>query len=420
MNRLKDLREQRAAKEGEMKTIMDLCATEKRNRKPEEVTKWETLRAEVTTLGAEISALEEQEEIDQRSAKPVVSKNDNPKKPKAEEPVSLRDQIQAWKDANQETIDLVRTKTEMRQLPALEIRAVADMTAAKLNAGGSTFFPNPGVLPGIIDLVRTQPTFWNRLPKLRTGLNPLVWMNKINKEGAANFIGEGVLKPQVSWEFETETSVPKKVAERIRISTEMLNDVPSMESIIRGEMTYELEKHANDSVLTATASSTDPAGVTTLASGFTLTTIEAGTSPSYADAVRAAIAQLQSLNFTDNLAAFINPIDAANMDLSKSSDDGHYLLPPFVSQSGLLVSGVPVYIDNNIAVGNILIGDMTKYKIYMYENLTIRFGLDGSDFSENMVTVIAEMRFHQTFSGNHEGAFIYDSFADIIAAITTT
>jgi hypothetical protein len=30
------------------------------------------------------------------------------------------------------------------------------------------------------------------------------------------------------------------------------------------------------------------------------------------------------------------------------------------------------------------------------------------------------MRFHQTFSTNHTGAFIYDTFADIIAAITTT
>jgi HK97 family phage major capsid protein len=417
MNRLKHLKEQRAAKDARMKAIMDLCATENRNRKAEEKTEWDTLKTECDEMRDEITALEEQEAIDLRSAKPVA-------KPAAvtqtAEPVSMRDQIQAWKEANQEVIDLVRTKKEQRNIPSLEIRAVADMTSAKLNAGGSAFFPNPGVLPGVVDLVRTQPTFWNRLTKGRTSLNPLVWTNKVNKEGAANFIGEGVLKPQVSFELATQQSVPKKVAERMRISTEMLNDVPGMESLIRNEMTYEIEKHANDMVLTGTLSATDPAGVTTLASGFTLTTIEAGADPSYADAIRAAIAQLQSLNFTDNLAAFINPIDAANMDLSKSADDGHYLLPPFVSQSGMLVSGVPVYIDNNIAVGNLLIGDMTKYKIWMYENLTVRFGLNGDDFSENMVTVIAEMRFHQTFSTNHTGAFIYDTFADIIAAITTT
>lgn len=419
MKRLKFLLEERARIEGDMNSIFAKCETESRSRNTEEKTKWAALESELESTNEEIRAAEKIQEIDQRSAKPIVTKTETAKTVHTE-PLSMRDQIQAWKDANQEVIDLVRTKTEQRSIPTLEIRAVADMTAAKLNAGASAFFPNPGIQPGIVDLVRTQPTFWNRLSKLRTTSNPLVWTNKINKEGAANFIGEGVLKPQVSWEFETQTSVPKKVAERIRISTEMLNDVPGMESIIRGEMTYELEKHANDSVLTATASATDPAGITTLASAFTLTTIEAGAAPTYTDAIRAAIAQLQSLNFTDNLAAFVNPIDAANMDLSKSATDGHYLLPPFVSATGMMVSGVPVYVDNNIAVGNLLVGDMTKYKIWMYENLTVRFGLDGNDFSENMVTVIAEMRFHQTFSTNHTGAFIYDAFADIQALITTT
>lgn len=419
MNRLKHLKEQRAAKELRMKAIMDLCATENRNRDQKEKTEWDTLKAEVDSMRDEISALEEQELIDQRSAKPVVTKAD-PKKPAHTEPLSMRDQIQAWKEKNQDSIDAVRTKTEQRNIPALEFRAVADLTAAKLNAGASAFFPNPGLQPGVVDLVRTQPTFWSRIPKRRTNLNPLVWTYKTNKEGAANFIGEGVLKPQVSFELATEQSVPKKVAERMRVSTEMLNDVPGLESLIRNEMIYEIEMHANEAVLTATSSATDPAGITTLASAFTLTTIEAGTAPTYADAIRAAIAQLQSLNFTSNITAFINPIDAANMDLAKSSDDGHYLLPPFVSQNGMTIAGVPVFTDNSIPVGNLLIGDMSKYVIWMVEDLTVRFGLNGDDFSENMVTVIAEMRFHQTFATNHTGAFIYDAFADIVAAITTT
>ena len=46
MNRLKHLKEQRAAKEARMKAIMDLCETENRNRKPEEKTEWDTLKGE--------------------------------------------------------------------------------------------------------------------------------------------------------------------------------------------------------------------------------------------------------------------------------------------------------------------------------------------------------------------------------------
>jgi len=419
MNRLKHLLEERARIEGEMAAIFAKCETESRSRTTEEKTKWETLKGQVDGMLSEIKDLEAQEQINQRAARPVVKAGESVKVDD-DKPVSLRNQIKAWQEENRSVIDAIR-RGERRDLNPLELRADDPMTTATVNSGSSVFLPNAGQAPGgVVDLVRTQPTFWSRLTKGATNLNPLYWVNKSNKQGAADFIGEGVLKPLASIDLTVETSTAKKVAERMRVSTELLNDVPGFESLIRNELIYEIQKHANDAVLTATASSTDPAGITTLASAFTLTTIEAGSDPTYMDAIRAAIAQLQSLNFTDNIVAFVNPIDAANMDLSKSADDGHYLLPPFVSANGMIVSGVPVVIDNNITVGNLLVGDMTKYKILMLEGLTIRWGLDMDDFSKNLITVIGEMRFHQYFSANHTGAFVYDSFADIIAAITTT
>ena len=416
MNRLKHLKEQRAAKEARMKAIMDLCATENRNRKTEEKTEWDTLKGEVDAMRDEISALEEQEAIDQRSAKPVT-------KPEAPKPSERRGgfietQIRAWQEANKETIAAV-LRGEQRSLPQIEFRD-DPMTIATVNAGSSVYLPNAGANLELNDLVRTRPTFWSRLRKGRTNLNPYPWANKTNKQGAADFIGEGVLKPLASFDIVVESSTAKKVAERFRVSTELLQDWPGMRSMIENEARFEVETHANTAVISATASSTDPAGITTLASAFTLTTIEAGGSPSYSDAIRAAIAQLTSLNFNTDIVAFINPIDGANMDVAKSEDDGHYLIPPFVSANGTVVKGVTVLEDNNIPVGNLLIGDMTKYKIDMVEDLVVRWGYDSDDFSKNLITMICEMRFHQRFSSNHTGAFIYDSFADIIAAITTT
>lgn len=420
MNRLKHLREERAAKEADMKAIMDLCANEKRNRSAEEVSKWEGLRAEVSSFSTEIAALEEQEAIDLRSAKPVVNVNVN-KGEEDEKVPSLRSQIKKWQESNKTVLDSLKNG-EMRALPPLELRVPFDMTVAAVNSGSSIYLPNSGAIQGgVNDLNRTQPTFWDYLTKGRTRLNPYVWVNKTNKQGAADFIGEGVLKPLASFELVTQSSVPKKVAERMRVSTELLYDIDGMQSLIENEIRYEIRKAANDAVLLdAAATSTDPQGITNAASGFTLTTIEAGTAPTYADAIRAAIAQLQSLNYTNNIVAFVNPIDAANMDLWKSTSDGHYLAPPFVSQSGMVVAGVRVITDNNIAVGSLLIGDLSKYKILMYQDLTVRWGLDGDDFSHNMITVIGEMRFHQLFGSNDAGAFIYDTFANIIAAITTT
>lgn len=416
MNRLKHLQEQRAAKEAKMKGIMDLCATENRNRKPEEKTEWDTLKAEVDAMRDEIAALEEQDAIDQRSAKPVVSvnvsKNNN-------EVMSLRSQIESWKTANQDTIDAIR-RGESRALPQMELRVPFTMTIAATNSGSSVFLPNAGGVQGSVnDLRRNRPTFWNRLTKGRTNLNPYTWVNKTNKQGNAEFIGEGVLKPLVSFELTTEQSNAKKVAERFRVSTELLNDIDGMQSLIENEARFEVETAANTAVLTGTASSTSPGGVTTIATAFTLTTIEAGTAPTYVDAIRAAAAQLRSLNFTGDIVAFVNPIDAANIDLSKGTD-GHYLIPPFASADGQTIGGISVIEDNNIAVGNLLIGDLSRYKVLMVQDFHVKWGYDSDDFSKNLITMIAEMRFHQFVGANDEGAFIYDSFADIIGAITTT
>lgn len=419
MNRLKHLLEERARIEGEMAAIFAKCETEKRSRSTEEKTAWDKLNSDLQAMLTEIKDLETQAAIDQRTAKPVVETRQE----EVKKVPSIEQQIKNWQEENRSALEGVKNRDmrQLQQLAPLELRLPDDpMTIGTVNSGSSGFLPNAGRLGGVVDMVRTQPTFWNRLRKGSTNLNPLYWVNKSNKQGAADFIGEGVLKPIASIDLTVETSTAKKVAERMRVSMELLNDVPGFRSLIIDELGYEIEKHANDASLTATSSSTDIAGVTTLASAFSLTTIEAGSAPTYMDAIRAAVAQLQSLNFTDNLTAFVNPIDAANMDLSKSADDGHYLLPPFVSQNGMVVAGVPVIVDNNIAVGKLLIGDMTKYQIIMLEGLSIRWGLDMDDFSKNLITVIGEMRFHQVFSTNHTGAFIYDDFSDIVAAITTT
>jgi hypothetical protein len=331
------------------------------------------------------------------------------------EDMSVRSQVAKWVNDNKETIEAIRAG-QNRALPPMQIRAAATMTNTTVNAGSSVYLPNSGAIQGgVNDLNRNKPTFWNRLTKGRTKLNPYVWVNKTNKQGNAQFIGEGVLKPLASFDLSVESSVPKKVAERMKASTELLYDIDGMTSLIENELRYEVEMAANTATLTGTASSTSPAGITTLASAFTLTTVET-TEPNNLDAIRAAIAQLKTLNYDRDIVAFINPIDAANMDLAKASD-GHYILPPFTTSDGQSLKGITIIEDNNIAVGNLLIGDMSKYKILMYQDFFIQWGWENDDFSKNLVTVIGEMRFHQFFGANDAGAFIYDAFADIKTAI---
>lgn len=329
--------------------------------------------------------------------------------------MSVRSQVAAWAEANKDAIEKLKSGIRA-DLPELQLRAPITMTEAT-SLGGSSYLPNVQVLPGVIDLVRTQPTFWDRLPKGRTKANPLIWVNKTNKQGNAAFIGEGVLKPLASFELSTESSVPKKVAERMKMSTELLYDVDGMTTLIENELKFEVMTAANAAVLTGVASSTNPKGVTRYASTYTLTTITGVVTPSNADAILASKAQLASLNFTTGIIAYMNPIDIAKMQLAKGTT-GVYNIPPFQTIDGMNVGGVTVVEDNNIAVGYLLIGDMSKYKVLIHQDFFVQWGWENDDFSKNLVTVIGEMRFHQYVSANHTGAFIYDTFANIKTAIS--
>jgi HK97 family phage major capsid protein len=331
--------------------------------------------------------------------------------------MSVRAQVEAWAEQNKEQIEKIKKGERPNEsLKPMQLRAPITMTVGA-SLGGSAYLPNVQVAPGVVDLVRTQPTFWDRLVKGRTKANPYVWVNKKNKQGAATFIGEGIAKPPASFELETESSNPKKVAETMKVSTELLFDVDAMYSMIENELRFEVMTAANTAVLTGVNSSTVPAGVTTLAVPYSLITIKT-TNPTEADAIRACIAQLKVFNFDSGIVAFVNPIDGANMDLAKGVTGGAYLLPPFVSADGRRIGNVLVIEDNNIAQGNLLIGDMSKYKISMYQDFFVNWGWENDDFTKNLVTVIGEMRFHQYFSSNHEGAFIYDTFSNIKTAIT--
>jgi len=403
------------SQELEIKAAVEKLATDTQkavDAKITEATKEMATKSQIADLEAKSAKITELENaMREQGAKMTELES----KAAAPQTMSVKSQIEKWHEDNKAAIEAVKNGSKA-DLPQMHLKVAVTMTnGASLNS--SAYLPNAQVEAGVVDLVRVNPTFWERLQKGRTNANPYVWVNKTNKEGNATFIGEGVLKPLASFELETETSVPKKVAERMKASTEILYDVAGMESLIRQELQFEVMTAANAAVLTGTASSTNPAGITTIASAYTLTSISTP-NPTNSDAIRAAIAQIRSLNFNGTLTAYMNPIDMANMDLEKADTSGVYMLPPFASADGRIIAGVQIIEDNNIAVGNLLIGDMSKYRILMYQDFFVQFGWENDDFSKNLVTVIGEMRFHQFYSSNHTGAWIYDTFANIKTAIT--
>src|ERR1035437_1244498 len=333
------------------------------------------------------------------------------------EDMSTRGQIAKWAEENKAAIEAIKNGEKVYLKP-LEIRVAASpMTVPTVNSGTSPFVGRIEIEPGIKDFIRTQPNFWDFVTKGRTNAPTYIWVNKHNPQGAAAFIAPGVAKPGVSFELVAETSVAKKVADSAKATTELLQDIDGMNTFIEQELKYQVLIKVNQLLMNGTSSATDPNGIQTLSVAFTNATIKT-TNPTYVDAIRAVIGQLRSGLLTGDITVFINPADAANMDMSKAVDSGVYLLPPFASPNGMIISGVRVIEDYNVPVGYIQAGFMRFYRILIYKDFTVSWGWENDDFTKNLVTAVGEMRLHQFFNDIYTGAFVYDSFANVVAAIT--
>jgi hypothetical protein len=334
----------------------------------------------------------------------------------AGEAKNVRYYVAKWFEENKNQIAAIKAGNKEGGLRGITIPKAAITMTEATSLNGSSYLPSPVILPGVVDLARVQPTFWDRLRKGALKANPLIWVNKYNRQGNAVFTSEGSVKTLISFELQTESSAPRKIPAKMKVSREMLDDIDYLASLIEGELRYEVDKLSNSGVLTGDGIAPNPKGVTIYAGVYSLATINGVLNPNNSDAIRAAIAQIRLLFFDGPLTAFVNPADAAVMDLQKSSQ-GVYVLPPFTTADGRTIAGCPVVEDNNIAAGYLLIGDMSKYKVYMHEDFFIEWGWVNDDFEKNLVTVIGERRFHAFVSGNETGAFLYDTFNNIKTAI---
>lgn len=299
-----------------------------------------------------------------------------------------------------------------------EFKAATNITVDGLipTATDQLFITRTEVESGLNQAPRETSVIMKYLDVRRTSARNIVWVNKFNPQGNAGFTAEGALKPLRSFQEKTETSTAAKLAVRFHVSTESLEDVPGLLGDIRTDGFEQLEDTLAENVLTGDGTADDLKGLVENATAYTLTTVK-GTPGADADdfgAIRAAAAQLRTLKFKPNVAV-INPVDAANMDLTKGSN-GQYVMP--FANGNRLAPGFVIEESNEVPVGYLLIGDLKRYHVRPYLGPRLDIGTDSDDFSKNMRTIIVEQRLHGYMKSVDAGAIIYDTFANIKTAIT--
>ena len=328
--------------------------------------------------------------------------------------MSIRSQCQAFLDKNKDAIKKIRNKENASLEPfELDLRAAATspMLPSTVMPGGTAYINRFEIQPGINELLRPEPTFWDFIKKGQTNAETYIWLNKRPTDGAAGFIGPGVYKPAISFTVNTEQSNAKKVAVNEKMATELLEDIDGFQSWVENELRYQLMQKVNDILQGSGAgSSTEPEGLQHMSTAYDPLTGVSTTNPNFWDCIKACVTMLRVKRFRGQVVAFVNPVDLANGVMTKANVQGQLFIPP--------ITGATIVEDLNIPLGYVQVFAVDYYKLLIYKSFRMAWGWENDDFTKNLVTVLAEMRIHQFNSQNYDGFAIYDSLVNIENGIT--
>ena len=331
----------------------------------------------------------------------VAIKASIPSKEKGE--VSLKE-LMASKEK-----DFERLQSTKEGKIKLEVKASGTMVTGNYSGGD---YVQAQRLPLFNDLPLTPINNVLAYVSSRNASSPFIeWVDKRNRDGAAGYTSEATAKNQVDFDFVIERTHVQKITAFVKVSREMLNDVSYMRGAINDELrTVVLDKLATE-VLSGAGGANAIDGIVTKATAWTAGDFAlAVANPNTFDVIRTALTQISLEGYSANVI-MLNPADYALMLMTKSTD-AVYVNGQF------LFMGVPVVENAGLTADKFLVYDRNAVELYNWENFNIEVGYDGNDLTNNLVTMVGELRACNVISTNKAKAIVYGTISTAVTAIT--
>lgn len=242
------------------------------------------------------------------------------------------------------------------------------------------------------------------------------------KEAIGSWTPEAGEKDESAQDWAEVSEEVKKIATYVKVSKEMLEDLPFVRSEINNDLLKGLNESIEDALINGSGVGAVINGLLSIPMGlpaFTgagFTGANAIPNANLSDVLRVAKAQIESANYTPTHVV-LNPVDVAKLQLTKGTD-GTYTYPIYLPEGGSMVIADMVVISSTfIAVDKYIIGDFSRINVKMREGLNLSVGLDKDDFTRNMVTILAEARLVQYVKQNQKRAFVQGDIPTDIALI---
>lgn len=298
-------------------------------------------------------------------------------------------------------------------------KAVGDMTITGNVSGGNV--PVEQRLGGLNTIASRRVRLLDIVSRGVATSNVISWVYQANKQGAAGGTTEGTTKNQIDFDLVVTSSTVKKRTAYIKVSLEMIGDIDFMESEIRNELMRELMKDVEAQVYEGDNTGNNLNGILTTATAFAAGAFAATVdNANNADVLTVAMNQILIANQDAPNYILMHPSDVTALKLIKTSTTDRRYIDRLVMVAGnLTLDGVPIVPTTLVTIDKYLIGNFDLATVYDKGAVGISVGLDGNDFTKNMITVLAEWRGLVIVKNNDRTAFVTGDFSTDKAALET-
>ena len=265
----------------------------------------------------------------------------------------------------------------------LQVKAAADViTTANVGTTTSGGISIPaGASLGIQNGLPTRPL---------AGISSLEYSRYTGVQGAAGVqAGEGTVKPAIRPDFTSIQQGAITIAGFTKLSKQSLADSSELKGAIDITLRRSIATALDDCLMDGSVS---PAfgGFNTLGTAYTSLVYT-----SLADAASEAVAVMQEAGFQPNVVAF-RPSDFLGIQLAKTST-GEYLAGPYLQPLPELLRGLRVVLSPNVPSGKVVVADTAHLEMLIVDDVSIEIGYVNDDFTNNVATILGEIRIIPTF-----------------------
>lgn len=243
--------------------------------------------------------------------------------------------------------------------------------------------------PSLNNSPQRKLTLLDALPSMRvtSGTFEFVQLDGYTNAAAVQ-VTEGSAKAEASVDTAVQTANIATIAHWTRASLQILSDAPALQKQIDNLLKYGVQAKLENELINGVGGSGKISGLLAQATTFTPTEIHSG------DMIGEAKTAMESAGWMPSLIV-MNPKDwfAIASERADSGGNGQYVLGSPRDPSSANLWSTPVVTTPSLAVGTALVLDTQQVSILAREDVTVMASReDGSNWTTNLVTVLAEMR----------------------------